>query len=185
MNDRLGRLFAGAIAGLAATLPMSLVMMKGHRKRSQWNPLPPRQITAATIDSVGLDESVSEETEAALTVLNHFAYGASMGGLYGVLADRRSPVAGITTGVCYGVGVWAISYLGWLPATGLYRSAAEDSRERNLLMLGAHVVWGGTLGCLTEVAYRQIQNQNRQQRQVRDRAIDHTPLAARSRVRAK
>jgi hypothetical protein len=52
--------------------------------------------------------------------------------------------------VTYGLAVWSASYLGWLPAVGLYRSALDDSPRRNLLMLSAHVVWGACLGALTE-----------------------------------
>ena len=142
-------------------------MLAGRRKKNACqrlsaavDPLPPRQITARTLAMLGLRPE-SNTTEEVLTVLNHFAYGASMGGIYGTLsrrqsAQRQSTLSAAATGVVYGLGVWAGSYLGWLPATGLYRSATEDSPERNVRMVVAHVVWGGTLGIVTEMTGRLI-----------------------------
>jgi hypothetical protein len=50
--------------------------------------------------------------------------------------------------------VWAGSYLGLLPMTGLLHSATRERAERNALMIAAHVVWGGVLGALAEHANR-------------------------------
>jgi putative membrane protein len=138
---------------------MSLVMLAGRRKNlwrqitSAVDPLPPQHITARTLDALGWD-SRSEDTDKALTVVNHFAYGAAMGGIYGTLTERRSALSAASTGMVYGLGVWAGSYLGWLPVTGLYRSATEDYPERNVRMVVAHVVWGGAMGIVTEMASR-------------------------------
>jgi len=55
------------------------------------------------------------------------------------------------SGCIYGLGVWSCSYLGWLPASGLYRSAVNHTPERNTLMIAAHLVWGASLGLATLV----------------------------------
>lgn len=157
MHRRLIGICAGTLAGLAATLPMSVVMLLGRRHgvSNRLEPLPPRQITERALEAIGLDRHLSKESEQTLTVVNHFGYGAAMGATYGVVIDPPlGTTRAIATGVVYGLGVWTISYLGWLPATGFYRSASKDSCERNLMMLGAHVVWGGSLGLLTELAKR-------------------------------
>ena len=86
-----------------------------------------------------------------MTVVSHFAFGASAGCFYGPLCQPRSASGAITSGCIYGLGVWSCSYLGWLPATGLYRSAADETVERNTLMIAAHIVWGASLGLATHV----------------------------------
>jgi len=57
------------------------------------------------------------------------------------LQERRSAAAGAS----FGVGVWAASYLGWIPAVGLLAPATRHPRHRSALMLAAHVVWGASL----------------------------------------
>ena len=45
----------------------------------------------------------------------------------------------------YGLGVWAMSYLGWIPAVRILTPAHRHPLRRNLLMIAAHIVWGLTL----------------------------------------
>jgi uncharacterized membrane protein YagU involved in acid resistance len=147
------RLCVGAFAGLLATAPMSAVMLLWHR-RLPWlhrDPLPPAKITHTVLENAGLHD-VSLTEEAALTAVNHFAYGAATGAAYGLIAPKGSATNAINAGIVYGLGVWTASYLGWVPAVGLHRPATEEPADRNLLMLTAHVVWGGTLGLLTHMA---------------------------------
>ena len=51
-------------------------------------------------------------------------------------------------GALYGLAVWGGSYLGLMPATGLYRSADEEPAARNALMITAHIVWGAPSGVI-------------------------------------
>ncbi|MEJ7606229.1 MAG: DUF6789 family protein [Bryobacteraceae bacterium] len=51
-------------------------------------------------------------------------------------------------GALYGLAVWGGSYLGVMPATGLYKSATEEPAARNALMIAAHLVWGAALGVI-------------------------------------
>jgi uncharacterized membrane protein YagU involved in acid resistance len=153
MSQRVRCCLAGAIAGLLATVPMTAVMIAGKRHlslRSQ-TPLPPVQITQNALRAVRLDDEVSRAEEVALSGVNHFGFGAGTGALYGLLCSPRSVEHAVTSGCIYGLGVWSCSYLGWLPAVGLYRSAANDTPERNTLMIVAHLVWGAGLGLATHV----------------------------------
>lgn len=151
MLPRAKQCLNGAVAGLLATIPMSAVMMAGRRllpKASQV-PLPPAQITKNALRAIDVDDEVSRNAELALTVVNHFGFGGATGALYGSLCAPRSAAHAVATGCIYGLGVWSCSYLGWLPATGLYRSGFDDTRERNTLMIAAHLVWGAGLGLAT------------------------------------
>jgi hypothetical protein len=108
-------------------------------------PLPPRQITERAAEKVGAEDDMTEDEKAAATMANHFAYGTGSGAVYGALAPHI-PLPPAARGIAFALGLWAASYLGLLPAAGLYRPATRDSAERNALMIAAHVVWGATLG---------------------------------------
>jgi hypothetical protein len=122
----------GSLAGLAATVPMTATMARLRQRLPgpERYELPPAELAAET----GLPDS------PAATMLAHFAYGALMGALFG-LQRRRSPAVG----AAFGVGVWAASYLGWIPALGLLAPATRHPARRNALMLAAHLAWGSAL----------------------------------------
>jgi uncharacterized membrane protein YagU involved in acid resistance len=143
-------LLAGALAGLAATVPMTLAMEAMHRRLPQRHryPLPPRKITMRAAGVVGLRHKLDESERLGLTLAAHFGYGTATGALYGPLSNRvKGPAA--VKGMGYGLLVWAGSYLGLLPALGLLSPATDHPARRNALMIAAHLVWGATLGLLT------------------------------------
>ena len=80
-------LVRGGVAGFLATLPMTLAMEGMHALLPGWEryPLPPREITE---EVAGVRGSLDEPQQAALTIVNHFAYGAGAGAVYGAFADR-------------------------------------------------------------------------------------------------
>jgi putative membrane protein len=181
MAHRVEYLFLGAVAGLIATVPMTAFMVAGKRRMSLWSqdPLPPAQITHQALRTVDLDDDVSRSQEAALTAVNHFAYGAGMGAVYAQLVHPQTARGAIATGVAYGLGVWTLSYCGWLPVAGLYRSATEDTAERNALMIGAHVAWGGSLGLACHLLRRREARTNAPPRNRLRRTENESPLLAR------
>jgi uncharacterized membrane protein YagU involved in acid resistance len=144
-------LFTGALAGLGATIPMTLAMEVMHRSlpRHERYPLPPREITDELLAQAGLREQLDEEEHVDLSLLSHFSYGAAAGAVYGALSQRYhlSPLPG---GITFGLGLWTISYLGWIPAAGILRPATQHPPRRTALMVTAHVVWGSVLGLLVD-----------------------------------
>lgn len=145
------QLFAGALAGCIATAPMTASMELMYRllPREEQYPLPPSEITAELTDQVGVREKLNKEEHVGLTLVNHFAYGAAAGALYGPLA-KYVPMPAALKGIVFGLIVWTVSYLGLLPALGIMRPATEHPQRRNLLMILAHVVWGAVTGLLAE-----------------------------------
>jgi uncharacterized membrane protein YagU involved in acid resistance len=142
------RMLRGALAGLIATAPMSMVMILLHHylPQRQRYALPPRQIH----DRVAAKSEVIRHIEEpeATTLVSHFAYGATAGALYAGMV-RQKPSASILAGIVFGLAVWAGSYQGWIPALQILPPATEQPLERNLLMVASHVVWGGVTGWLT------------------------------------
>lgn len=143
------RLTSGVAAGFGATAPMTLAMIAMHRRlpAHERYPLPPRQITMNVAEKLGAKRHLDERERTGLTLLAHFGYGAFIGGLFGLIAPRQAARA-IPAGIGYGLFVWAGSYLGLLPALRLLSPATEHPKERNGLMIVAHVVWGAAAGGL-------------------------------------
>ena len=99
------------------------------------------------------------ETWNAATMGLHFMYGAFAGAVYAWLAHRlRWPVSRIVQGIGYALGVWAMSYMGWVPALGIMRSEEQHGTGWVLSNAAAHIVYGAVLGGLAEKGRR---SQNR------------------------
>ncbi len=125
----------GALAGMVATFAMTAAMAAMQRRSQDATALPPSLLLRST------RLARTAERHPALVTGAHFAFGAAAGSLFAALTARR----GISVGIGWGLLVWAASYAGWVPATGLTPPAIRQSGERNLLMILAHVVWGAAL----------------------------------------
>lgn len=148
MTDRLRDLLLGARAGLVATAAMSLVMLTA-RAAGLTGRLPPARITdKATAELPPPGQPGRDERDALAAVL-HFGFGASLGALFGLATSglRRIDVSA-ALGVAFGTAVYAISYLGWIPALNIMPSATEDRPGRSITMLLGHWLFGGVLGAL-------------------------------------
>lgn len=145
----LKRIVTGALAGLTATLPMTWAMQRMHRHlpRSERYPFPQDEIVDKVVEEAGLKPEITPQQEGMLMLFAHYGYGAGAGAVYAVLTrpDAAWPVA---RGIAFGLLLWAGSYLGWLPALGILRSAARQPRGRNAMMIAAHAVWGAVTGAL-------------------------------------
>ena len=145
----MNKIVAGTLAGLTATAPMTAAMIAMHKAlpaRERY-PLPPRTVTMRFARKTGVKRHLDEPEKKAATLAAHFGYGAAMGGIFALLAPR-APGPPVAKGIGWGLIVWATSYLGLLPATGLHEPATRHPRERNILMILAHVIWGASLGLL-------------------------------------
>ena len=146
-------MLSGAVAGFLATAPMTVAMEAMRRllpAREQYA-LPPSTITAELTEETGLTQHMNQEEHRALTLLNHFGYGAGTGALYGFAqwaAAGKLSLPPVVSGIAYGLVVWSVSYLGLLPALGLFRPAGDQPARRNALMIVAHIIWGAVLGSL-------------------------------------
>ena len=78
----------------------------------------------------------------------HFLYGGATGALYTLWQPVFPWRQTFSMGVAFGLLVWAGSYLFLLPALGLVESAYTEPWKRNLMMIGAHFVWGVSLAMI-------------------------------------
>ncbi len=142
-------MLVGAAAGAAATVPMTIVMEALHERLpgEPPRPLPPREVAEGFAAKAGARRELDERDMQQLTLAAHFGYGAACGAALGMIAPRNVPGA-IAAGTAFGLGVWAGSYLGWLPAMGVRQPATEDPLARSGLMIAAHIVWGAAAGAI-------------------------------------
>lgn len=147
----MNRVAAGALSGLVATVPMTAAMVLMHRRLpdEQRYPLPPYQITTELARRTGLDQQLQEEQRKQATLTAHYGFGAFSGAFFPLLDRTESPWL---YGTLFGVLVWGLSYLGWVPATRLMPPATRQPRARVGLMILAHVVWGSA----TALTYRAL-----------------------------
>lgn len=146
-HGMMNRYVASALAGTFGTIFHSAVTWTLHPRlpRTRRRPAPPVEITARIAKRIDLDTAKKGRGLIVATGASHFGYGAATGALYPLVADRvrAQPVV---TGIAYGLGVWAASYLGWIPAARLLPPATRQPAERNITMILAHVAWGAALG---------------------------------------
>lgn len=138
------RLLQGALAGSIATGPMTVVMLLiyyllPHHERLL--PHPPELITRRM---TGDRAPGGRDTPRWLIWVLHFGYGGGAGAVYAPLA-RRLPLPPVLRGIAFGLGVWFVSYMGWLPAVNILPPAHEHPTRRNVMMISAHIVWGAVL----------------------------------------
>lgn len=136
MRSDVRRSVAGALSGLAATWPMTAVLVSASR-RGLLDELPPLKIVHHLLPGLG------ERPTRVLAAVAHAAYGAGAGAALGMLAPP-APLRRRTT-IGYGLLVWFLSYQGWVPLAGVMPPVVRDRRGRALSIALAHVVWGAVL----------------------------------------
>jgi uncharacterized membrane protein YagU involved in acid resistance len=145
------QLLVGALGGLSATGPMTVGMIFLHRLlpvRHRYS-LPPREITLDLAEKVGIKRKLDDDARAALTLINHFGYGATAATVYS-LAESKIPLSAVLKGPIFGAMVWLVSYLGLLPALGILEPATKHPPTRNLLMIIVHLIWGLMVGVFVD-----------------------------------
>jgi hypothetical protein len=135
------RIMTGAASGVLATVGMSGWMLAGQLV-SRHGEQPPKKLVRGAAGRAG----VATERRGAGTVLAtgaaHLGFGIGAGALYGVVIRSSS----VPRGVAYGLGVWAVSYAGWIPALRLMPPPHKDLPGRAWTILSAHAVYGAILG---------------------------------------
>lgn len=141
MNRIARNVLIGAGAGLLATGAMSLAMA-GFKTWGALGEPPPRKLTRKIFSRMGLP--IRSRSALNLTALaGHFAYGACLGALFGLLPSKAHSAYG---GAAYGMAIWSSNYAGWIPIAKLMRWPSDDRPGRATSMILSHLVFGSVLG---------------------------------------
>ena len=143
---------AGSLAGLVATVPMTLFMFAVQNLLPQWQQyaLPPERLTDTIASHIGIRKHMDKPQLLLASFVSHFGFGAAMGAIYGPLA-KAIPLPSSLKGTIFGIVVWLAAYRGWLPVIGMSEAATRQPIERNMLMIAAHLVWGAGTGKATNL----------------------------------
>ena len=135
----------GTAAGTVATVAMSALMVAGDRA-GLMGEQPPTAITRSALAGAGIQRPSA--SASVLAPAAHLGFGAGAGAIFSLLRRLLPRLPGWLVGVAYGLGVWAVSYKGWIPALGILPPPERDRPGRPAVMVAAHVVYGLVLGSL-------------------------------------
>ncbi len=121
---------------------MSIPILAGRRLGLLATP-PPVEISANVAGHTPLP-SAGHPLFPTLATVSHLGYGSASGVVY-VLLRRHLPSRPGAGGLVFGLALWAVSYLGIVPALRLYPWPDDDSRSRLGVMIAAHAVFGVTV----------------------------------------
>ena len=99
------------------------------------------------------DEPRTEETRKALAQQVHWAFGAAMGALYGLMR-ARGPAVDPWGGAAFGAGVWLFGSELSLPLLGLTPGPTATTPAKHAEHLAAHLVYGTVLAATTQTLHR-------------------------------
>jgi uncharacterized membrane protein YagU involved in acid resistance len=135
----------GFWAGILANGPMTMALFRLQKDLpiAPSSPLPPAKLTTDISEPV--TKHISSNRRVDLMLLSHFAYSISCAVVYTWGARKVKNKSPLVKGACFGLGVWSLSYLGWIPALSSRASAPKSSPSKNLQMILAHLVWGTSL----------------------------------------
>lgn len=144
-------LLSSGLAGFLATLPMTIFMLLTQRflPRDQRYDLPPEIIVKELAQRAHVRQHMNKLQILAATLVSHFSYGAAMGMFYSPLSKKLSLPSAIKGGI-FGLFIWAANYLGLLPLLGMSERAPREPGRRNLMMIGAHLIWGSFLALVAD-----------------------------------
>lgn len=136
----------GAAAGVAATF-----LLQGLRTTEQKllpETMPPIREEPGKFMVEQAEELLPEETreqvpataEAVAAKSLALGYGLTAGAIYGAIRPRPGNL--LVDGTVLGLGVWAVGYLGWLPALGLMPPIQRQEIEQIAGPIMQHVIFG-------------------------------------------
>jgi uncharacterized membrane protein YagU involved in acid resistance len=142
----------GALAGFFGGLVAAGAMSLAHNVLSAILAKPPAQqqsapqeedatVKVASAVTSGLGYQLTEEQKPRAGTFVHYAFGAGVGALYGVLTELAPGVrAGL--GLPFGAAVWLGAHVITVPALGLAKPPTERPLEKEAQELGLHLVYG-------------------------------------------
>jgi hypothetical protein len=153
-NNLIERVALGVTAGAAATFLLQGIRTSEQKLLPETVPPmreDPGEFMVEQAEDLLPDQTREQlpatvETVAAKSLA--LGYGMTAGALYGALRPRRGNL--LVDGTALGLGVWAVGYLGWLPALGLMPPVQQQETEQVAGPIAQHIIFG----LATVMAYR-------------------------------
>lgn len=157
MSDGTDAVARGAWAGMAGTAMMTL-MMKGVGPKVMPRDMRPSEFAPQRFvewaeREAGEPNALSGTGTKIAAYGTHFAYGSGSGAVYGLLREQRGGLPAPLAGMLFGIGLWAFSFEGWMPALGVREATTEKPPKKWPAPIMGHLVYGVT----TALAYEALE----------------------------
>ncbi|HEX9051782.1 MAG TPA: DUF1440 domain-containing protein [Anaeromyxobacter sp.] len=149
---------AGALVGAASGVIASWVMEKAQgpiwklggeatrrRERDAQGDLEPATVRVAERAARAVGRPLPDARKGAAGEAVHYATGAALGALFGVLAPRTALPA-LVAGAVFGGAVWLLNDETLVPALGFSRKPWDYPASTHAKSLAAHLVYGAATG---------------------------------------
>jgi putative membrane protein len=155
------RVWRGVIAGLVGGVIAAGAMSLVHKGLGR-QPNPPAQqqddATVKVADGISrwlLDRPIPEGSKPLAANVVHYAFGASVGALYGGVAELV-PRISMVVGVPFGLAVWLGAHVITVPALGLAEPPTRQPRDKEGLELLLHAVYGAVTETVRRLVRRAL-----------------------------
>jgi uncharacterized membrane protein YagU involved in acid resistance len=164
VNHPIAALLRGVVAGVVGTGAMTAAQVLPQKLQSAdeqpgggddepqdpWEQAPVPALVAKRIAEGVFHKEIPADKIDLVTNVMHWSYGTTWGGVYGLLHERAAERP-LRSGMTFGIGVWAMSYLQLVPM-GLYQPPWEyDPRELSM-DVGYHLAYGAGAGLAHRIA---------------------------------
>ena len=153
----LGRALVGGVVGGAVGAVLMWPLYEASKRAGLLRESPPIRVAdraaETAVEATETGGPVGEGAREAAAAGGHLLYGAAAGALYGLLQDELELPA-IAAGVGYGLALWAVGYLGWLPAARILPEPWRQRAGDALVPIAAHAVYGLGLGLVERTVRR-------------------------------
>jgi len=99
------------------------------------------ELAAQAVATRLIHRCLTREEMRIAAPLVHYTFGATVAGLYGVLADN-SHKTHLAAGLGFGAALWLVADVVAMPLLGLSRPTTRRPLEMHLQSLSAHLVYG-------------------------------------------
>jgi hypothetical protein len=143
-------IWKGVVAGLAGGLAASWAMNQFQSQLSKLSPEPARhegddatvKAASAIAERLG-DHPLSEHEKGVAGPAVHYAFGSTMGAVYGALTEAL-PMSAKGWGLPFGALVWLGADEIGVPSLGLSGAPTETPASTHASALASHLVYGAT-----------------------------------------
>ncbi len=136
-------LIAGALGGLIASLAMSEFYSLSQHAESRSEPAGEDSTVkaASAISQAIFHHRLTAAQKEIAGPAVHYAFGTTVGALYGVLAGSRGSTR-LGWGLPLGAAVWLGAHVIIVPALGLSKPITREARGTEALEFASHLVYG-------------------------------------------
>ena len=103
-------------------------------------------------------DAFSEEQEMKVAAGTRLGHSALMGSVYGLTRSKLRFMPPPLMGAAFALGVWALSFEGWIPALGIKEKTSSKLPQKWFVPIMGHMVYGA----VTALAFKRLSSSQRQ-----------------------